>query len=361
MSRSSGRSRFISLLAIPEFGVVVALVVVSGIFQSFNKVFLTKDVLVSIISAVTFVAIIAVGQSILLISGQFDLSVGAVAGLSAVVSGKLMTSIGWNVPLAIIAGLVFGTMMGLINGLMVTRIGVPAFIQTLGMLFVAQGLTQLIGKGFPIYPLPSVVTGIGAADLFAGLGWSAAVLIVFTIAGDVLTRRMVIGRNLYVIGGNAEVARIVGIDYRKYQLAAFGLTGFLSAVSGLLLMATLTAATPTLGSGWELIVIAGTVVGGVSLFGGVGTVFGAVLGVLLIQVVQSGLITSGLNPNLQNVAVGTILVVAVTFDVMRRRLRLSPKSKNRKEVKGNELPIGINQVGQSAKEADPKRQLLAGG
>jgi ribose transport system permease protein len=261
---------------------------------------------------------------------------------------------GWNVPLSIVVGLLVGTMMGLINGLMVTRIGVPAFIQTLGMLFVAQGLTQLIGKGFPVYPLPTVVTNIGAADLFAGLGWSAVVLVVVTIAGDVLTRRMVIGRNLYVIGGNAEVARIVGIDFRKYQLAAFCLTGFLSAVSGLLLMATLTAATPTLGSGWELLVIAGTVVGGVSLFGGIGTVFGAVLGVLLIQVVQSGLITSGLDPNLQNVAVGTILVAAVTFDVARRRLRLSPNSKNRKEVDLSESPIGIDQTGRSSIEVNPR-------
>jgi ribose transport system permease protein len=354
MFRSGGRSKFISLLAIPEFGVVAALVVVSGIFQSFNKVFLTKDVLVSIISAVTFVAIIAVGQSILLISGQFDLSVGAVAGLSAVVSGKFMTSMGWNVPLSIVAGLLVGTLMGLINGLMVTRTGVPAFIQTLGMLFVAQGLTQLIGKGFPVYPLPAVVTNIGAADLLGGLGWSAVVLVIVTIAGDVLTRRMVIGRNLYVIGGNAEVARIVGIDFRKYQLAAFCLTGFLSAVSGLLLMATLTAATPTLGSGWELLVIAGTVVGGVSLFGGIGTVLGAVLGVLLIQVVQSGLITSGLDPNLQNVAVGTILVAAVTFDVARRRLRLSPNSKIRKEVDLSESLIGIDQTGRSSIEVNPK-------
>jgi ribose transport system permease protein len=354
MFRSGGRSKFISLLAIPEFGVVAALVVVSGIFQSFNKVFLTKDVLVSIISAVTFVAIIAVGQSILLISGQFDLSVGAVAGLSAVVSGKFMTSMGWNVPLSIVAGLLVGTLMGLINGLMVTRTGVPAFIQTLGMLFVAQGLTQLIGKGFPVYPLPAVVTNIGAADLLGGLGWSAVVLVIVTIAGDVLTRRMVIGRNLYVIGGNAEVARIVGIDFRKYQLAAFCLTGFLSAVSGLLLMATLTAATPTLGSGWELLVIAGTVVGGVSLFGGIGTVLGAVLGVLLIQVVQSGLITSGLDPNLQTVAVGTILVAAVTFDVARRRLRLSPNSKIRKEVDLSESLIGIDQTGRSSIEVNPK-------
>lgn len=333
------------LLVVPELGVIVALIIAAGVFQSFNSVFLSKDVIASIIQAVTFVAIIAVGQVFLLIAGVFDLSVGAVAGLAAVTSGKLMTSLGWSVPLALLGGVLLGCVLGAINGYMVTRGGVPAFIQTLGMLFVAQGLNQVVSGGTPIYPLPDVMTKIGESHFFFTLGWNALISAIICIAGDFTIRKTTIGRNLYVIGGNIEVAKIVGINVRRYQMRSFMLAGMLSAVSGELVMASLSSGSPSIGSGWELSVIAGTVVGGVSLFGGVGTVAGAILGVLLIQSVQSGLVTSGLSANLQNVAVGMILVAAVFFDVSRRKFRIStrnPESASGKSSNGDPQTIPGN-------------------
>ena len=309
------------LLAVPELGVVVALIICISIFQFINPVFLTGEVVGSIIQAVTFVSIIAVGQAFLLIGGNFDLSVGAVAGLTAVSSGKLMTSAGLPVWLALFLGLVLGALIGLINGLMVTKAGVPAFIQTLGMLFVAQGLIQVVSLGYPVYPLPDVITKIGETSFFFTLGWNALLWVVISIVGDFVIRKTAIGRNLYVIGGNSEVAKIVGINVARYQLWCFVLAGTLSSLAGMLVMASLSAGAPSIGTGWELTVIAGTVVGGVSLFGGIGTIAGAILGVLLIQCVQSGLITSGLSPNYQLIAVGTILVLAVFLDVTRRKYR----------------------------------------
>ena len=320
---------FYRLLAVPELGVIVALILCAAIFQSFNSVFLSFEVMGSVVQAVTFVSIIAVGQAFLLISGVFDLSVGAVAGLVAVSSGKLMTSMGWPVWAGILGGLALGAVIGAINGFMVTRAGVPAFIQTLGMLFVAQGLIQVVSKGYPVYPLPEVITTIGESTFFFGLGWNALIWVAVSIVGDFVIRKTSIGRNLYVIGGNPEVAKIVGINVQKYQMNCFILAGTLSGLAGMLVMATLSAGSPSIGGGWELTVIAGTVVGGVSLFGGVGTIAGAIMGVLLIQFVQSGLITSGLSPNFQLVAVGTILVLAVFLDVFRsgyrNRMRSSEK------------------------------------
>lgn len=320
-SKSKDESFFLRLLAIPELGVVIALATCIGIFQILNPVFLSGEVVGSIIQAVTFVSIIAVGQAFLLIGGNFDLSVGAVAGLTAVSSGKLMTSAGLPVWLSVLLGLGLGALLGTINGLMVTRAGVPAFIQTLGMLFVAQGLIQVVSLGYPVYPLPEVITKIGESSFFLTLGWNALLWVLISVAGDFVIRKTSIGRNLYVIGGNAEVAKIVGINVRKYQLWCFVLAGTLSALAGMLVMASLSAGAPSIGNGWELTVIAGTVVGGVSLFGGVGTIAGAILGVLLIQCVQSGLVTSGLSPNFQLIAVGTILVLAVFLDVTRRKYR----------------------------------------
>jgi ribose transport system permease protein len=319
------------LLAVPELGVVAALTISIFVFQTLNPVFLSGEVVGSIIQAVTFVSIIAVGQAFLLIGGNFDLSVGAVAGLTAVSTGKLMTSVGLPVWISILAGLFLGAILGAINGFMVTRANVPAFIQTLGMLFVAQGLIQVVSLGYPVYPLPEVMTTIGESSFFFSLGWNAVIWIAISIIGDFVIRRTAIGRNLYVIGGNSEVAKIVGINVRKYQFWCFILAGTLSALAGMLVMASLSAGAPSIGSGWELTVIAGTVVGGVSLFGGVGTIAGAILGVLLIQCVQSGLITSGLSPNYQLIAVGTILVLAVFLDVWRRNYRNSIKKTSSEE------------------------------
>jgi ribose transport system permease protein len=327
--KSNSEGFFYRLLAVPELGVIVALISCAAIFQTFNSVFLSSAVMGSIVQAVTFVSIIAVGQAFLLISGVFDLSVGAVAGLVAVSSGKLMTSMGWPVWAALLGGLALGAALGAINGFMVTRAGVPAFIQTLGMMFVAQGLIQVVSKGYPVYPLPELMTTIGESSFFFGLGWNALIWVAVCIVGDFVIRKTSIGRNLYVIGGNPEVAKIVGINVQKYQMNCFILAGTLSALSGILVMATLSAGAPSIGGGWELTVIAGTVVGGVSLFGGVGTIAGAVMGVLLIQFVQSGLVTSGLSPNFQLIAVGSILVLAVFLDVFRRgyrnRMRKSEK------------------------------------
>jgi ribose transport system permease protein len=334
---------FYRLLAVPELGVIVALISCAAIFQSFNSVFLSFEVMGSVVQAVTFVSIIAVGQAFLLISGVFDLSVGAVAGLVAVSSGKLMTSMGWPVWAALLGGLALGAALGAINGFMVTRAGVPAFIQTLGMMFVAQGLIQVVSKGYPVYPLPEVMTTIGESSFFFGLGWNALIWIAVCLVGDFVIRKTSIGRNLYVIGGNPEVAKIVGINVQRYQMNCFILAGALSALSGILVMATLSAGAPSIGGGWELTVIAGTVVGGVSLFGGVGTIAGAVLGVLLIQFVQSGLITSGLSPNFQLIAVGTILVLAVFLDVFRRGYR--NRMRNAEKV---EKPVFPLEKGESA-------------
>jgi len=323
---------FGKLLKLPEFGVVAALIVTAIIFQSFNSVFLSKAVFESIIQAVTFVSIIGIGQAILMIGGVFDLSVGGTAGLTAVVAAKMMTQWHWSVPLAFLGGILLGCFIGAINGLMVTRAGLPAFVQTLGMLFATQGLVQVVTGGNPVYPLPKVVTTIGDSNFIFNLGWNFVIWIFLALVGDFVMRKTTWGRNIYVIGGNPEVAKIVGINVRRYQLVSFIICGALAAVSGELVMCSLGAGDTSIGTGWELIVIAGTVVGGVSLFGGLGTVAGGILGVLLIQAVQSGLVTSGLNPNYQLIAVGIILVLAVWFDVYRRKYRISAKATPSKEA-----------------------------
>ncbi len=321
--RASGRSVLSGLLLVlagGEVGVLSALAILVIVFFVLNHAFLSAINIRAILDAVAFVGIIGVGQTVLLVAGEFDLSVGSVAGLCAAVSGWLMTTGRLPVDIAVLGGLAAGAGLGLVNGVIVVRFGIPAFIATLGMLFVAQGMTQVITNGYPIYPLPDSVGNVGAAQPLFGIGWAFVILLVFLVVGDLTLRRTTIGRNVYATGGNKEVARLVGIDTDRYKMVCFTLVGTLSALAGMLVMASLASATTSIGQGWELTVIAGVVVGGVSLFGGVGTVLAGFIGMLLLQVVQSGLVVVGVSANWQQISVGVIMVLAVGLDVVRRKV-----------------------------------------
>ena len=312
--------RLRGLLAGTEAGVVISLALLVALFVLLSPAFLSGANIRSMLGTMSFVGIVAVGQTLLLVAGEFDLSVGSVAGLSAVIAAWLMVKAGLPAGIGLVGGLACGAGLGLVNGVVVVRLGIPAFIATLGMLYAAQGFTQLITKGYPIYPLPRVVGEIGQATPILGLGWSVVVLVVLVAFSDLLLRRTTVGRNLYATGGNREIARLVGISTDRYKLICFALTGGLAALAGMFVMGNLASGSTSIGSGWELTVIAGVVVGGVSLFGGVGTVFAGFVGMLLLQVVQSGLVVAGVSPNWQTVAVGVIMVVAVGLDLFRRRL-----------------------------------------
>jgi ribose transport system permease protein len=322
MSRGgpTARDRLVRMLALGEVGVVTALVLLAAFFWLLEPAFLSARNIRAILSVVSFVGIIAIGQTILLVGGEFDLSVGSIAGLSAIAAARLMATFGVPVPLGILGGLLVGGLAGLVNGFVVVRLRIPAFIQTLGMLFIGQGLVQVITGGYPVYPLPDAVGDLGQADVLFGLGWSFVFFIVAAVLADLALRRTVVGRNMYATGGSREVARLVGIDTDLYKIGAFVLTGMLAATAGMFVMADLASGTTSIGSGWELTVIAGVVVGGVSLFGGAGTMAGGLTGMLLLQVVQSGLVVVGVSANWQQIAVGVIMVVSVGLDIVRRRL-----------------------------------------
>jgi ribose transport system permease protein len=319
MDRPSLRARAIRMIAIGEVGVIAALIILVALFYLIQPAFLSERNIRAILQVVSFVGIIAIGQTMLLVCGEFDLSVGSVAGLSAVVAAKLMTTFGWPVPLALIGGLATGGVIGFVNGLVVVKLRIPAFIQTLGMLFIGQGLIQVVTNGAPVYPLPDSVGAAGMQTIVFGLGWSFVFFVLAAIVADFVLRRTVLGRNMYATGGNPEVARLVGINTNFYKVGAFIAIGMLAAIAGMFVMADLSSGTTSIGSGWELTVIAGVVVGGVSLFGGAGTLAGGIVGILLLQVVSSGLVVVGVSSNWQQIAIGVIMVLAVGLDIARRR------------------------------------------
>jgi ribose transport system permease protein len=256
-----------------------------------------------------------------MIAGEIDLSVGSVAGLGAIVASWLMKDAHWPLAAGLLAGLGTGAVAGLINGLVAVRLGIPAFIATLGMLYIARGLNYLLCQGYPIYPLPGPLVAFGKAEPF-GVSWAFVFLVATVAIGDFCLRKTVFGRTVLATGGNAEVARIAGINTARVKIGCYMLTGTLAALGGMLVMAQLNVGQPEIGTGWELDVIASVVIGGVSLFGGVGTVTGTFLGLLIMQVVRNGLVVSGVSTHWQTVAVGVIMIAAVGADLLRRRAKM---------------------------------------
>lgn len=310
------------VLAVPEVGVFIPLVGFVLIFYALNPVFLSRDFVTTMLRTMSFTGIIALGQTLLMISGAFDLSVGTTAGLAAIVCSYAMARLNLPIPLAALAGLGTGALVGLVNSFSVLKLGVPPFIATLGMLYITKGITFLISKGYTIYPLPEAVEKFGTAEPF-GTSWSFIIFVVLAVIAHFVLSKTTYGRKLYVVGGNPEVARLAGISPALVQVSGFVLVGMAASVGGMLLMARIVTGNPTIGLGWEMNVIAGVVIGGVSLFGGSGSIPGAVIGLLIMQVVTSGLVVVGLDPYWQTVAVGLIMIAAVAIDVLRRKSKIA--------------------------------------
>lgn len=300
----------------PEVGLVLALLAAIAVFTVINGGFLSHANVESNLRTITFIGIVAIGQTLLLVSGEFDLSVGAVAALGAVGAALLMHHESWPVPLAVAGGVAIGLLVGLVNGLLTVKLRLPALIVTLGMLFAARGAAYVLSSGRQVYPLPH---GAGAlADSVAGLPVSVWIFLALALVAEVALRRSGFGRRVYATGGNAEASLLAGIRTDRIKIAAFVITGGLAALAGVLVMAQLGSGDPQIGTDWELSVIAAVVVGGVSLRGGVGTIAGALLGVLFLQVITSGLVVSGVEATLQPVVIGSVMIAALALDQLRQ-------------------------------------------
>jgi ribose transport system permease protein len=301
--------------SLPEFAALLAVLVVLVIFFSVQSdFFLRSSNLLNILTAISVTGIIAVPGTMLLISGQFDLSVGSGAAFCGVVLATVGTDRG--IVTGVLVALLAGLAVGAVNGALVSVVGVNALITTLGMLAVLRGLTQLLADGqtalFPGFTL------LGTSR-FLGIPVPVVIFAVIVAAGALIMRYTVYGRSLYAIGANPAAARLVGIRGRWSVFTGFVLSGVAVALAGLILTSQLSAASPVAATGLELSVVAAIVLGGASLSGGRGTVMGTVLGLVLIGVLNNGLTLLSVSSFWQDVARGSLLILAVSFDQIRQR------------------------------------------
>jgi fructose transport system permease protein len=306
----------------PVLGPLVGLVVLVAFFSIRSPVFLTTGNISQIFQQVMEVGTLAVGQTLIIITGGIDLSNGAIMVFGSVVMAKLAVT-GTPVPLAIAAGFGLTTGLGLINGLIVARVRLPPFIVTLGMLNVAYAATLLYTQGAAVDNLPSSLLGLGATFNIGQTTWSVGVpvmIAVVIITWYALTQTAW-GKHVYAVGNNIDAARLTGVNTWRLLLSVYVIAGVIYGIAALLILGRTTVGDPAGGQTDNLDSITAVVIGGTSLFGGRGGVIGTFIGALIVGVIRNGLTLIGVDALWQTFATGILVVVAVALDQATRRRR----------------------------------------
>ena len=296
--------------------IVVLLVIAYFSYRSLR--FATLDNASTILIAAAPFALIALGQTLVILTGGIDLSVGSVIAMAAMTSAAVAKGNPGQIWLAVIAAIVVGLLAGTINGIFVSMINVPPFIATLGMLTAGSGVAYAIGGGAPINGLPAGFGSIANTRVL-GLQIPVIVMIVGIIAFAVIMRRTTYGLRVYAVGGNRQAAEIAGVSSRQVLFSVYAISGVLAAISGVMLASRVISGPPNLGQGYELDAIAAVVIGGTSLMGGRGSIWGTALGLLLIQTLNNGLDILIVPAYWQDVIKGVLIVAAVAVDVWSTR------------------------------------------
>lgn len=278
--------------------------------------------IVNVLTQTTTTGLMAIGMTLVIIDRGIDLSVGGVAALSSAIGAICMTQ--YNLPwfVCVLIMLAVGAFIGLINGLSIAYLKMPAFICTMAMLKISQGLAHYILNGKTIFGLPEVHAVFGQGSLLS-IPVSVWMLLFFAVIGILLLRYFKFGRELYAMGGNPRAAWISGINVTKNRVIIYVISGVMSAVAALIITSRIMCAQVSIGDGSELDAIASAVIGGVSMAGGEGGIAGAVIGALVIVMINNGLNLMGVSPYIQTAIKGFVIFAAIAMDVIRRRKELA--------------------------------------
>ena len=305
-----------------NLGILVALVALCVVLSFATSAFLTSKNIMNVLQQISTNGMIAFGMTYVILLGGIDLSVGSVVALSGVMSMALMARSGWGLVPALLAGVLIGTVIGLIDGFFITKVNMPAFIVTLAMMNIARGFALITTSGKPIYVQDDRLLIIGNGKLLENVPLQAVyMLIIFALLFVVLNYTKY-GRHLYATGGNIEAARFSGINVNRVQLTAYIISGTVSGFAGVLTAARLYSALPSMGEGAEMNAIAGVVLGGTMMTGGSGTLGGTLIGALIIGVMNNGLNLMGVSSYWQDVAKGVIIILAIYMDIIRNKKKV---------------------------------------
>ena len=300
---------------VSKYGVLLALIAICAVMSFLSDVFFTYGNAINIIRQVAVYGMLAIGETLVILTGEIDLSIGSIVGVSGV-STALCLKAGMSIPVAILIGLCVGMFCGLINGVALTQGNVPSFIATLGMQGVARGFALILSGGYPVSTLGDRFRVIGKGEFFGVIPIPIVILLVSAVIMHFVLKRMSFGRNLFAIGGSRKAALYSGISVKKEIVKAFILSGLFAAMGGIMLAARLNSAETTAGAGYETIAIASVVIGGASLAGGKGSIVGTILGTIIIGVINNAMTLLSVQPYWQEVIQGAIIVLAVLINTV---------------------------------------------
>jgi len=301
-----------------QFLAFASLIVIFVFFSLASENFLNYNNVTAILFSTVVIGTLALGTTFVIITGGIDLSIGTGMALCAVISGVLVVNAGLPVALGVLGAVLFGGLLGFINGVNVAILKLPPFIATLGMMSVARGTALVFTEGRPISGFDDSFRALATGSIGFVPAPVVVMILVYAVAHMVLTRTT-FGRYVYAIGGNEEATRLSGVAVRFHKKLIYGTSGLISAVAAIVLTARLNSAQPIAGMMYELDAIAATVIGGTSLMGGEGTLAGTLVGALIMSVLRNGLNLLGVSSFLQQIVIGVVIVSAVLVDTMLKR------------------------------------------
>lgn len=301
-----------------ELAVLAAILILVLVFTILDKSYFNISNLIDIIELATINSLIAIGITFTIITGGIDLSVGSIFAIVIVTVGHLCVS-QVNPVLAIISGALLGIFMGIVNGVLITKMHLQPFIATLGTMSVYRGVAYVVTGGWPIIGIPNSYRYIFISN-FSEIPSSVIVMLIFAFITHIILKKLRIGNYLFAIGGNEEAAKLSGVNVNITKITAYAMCGLGSALAGMIMLANLGTAEPATGQGYELEAIAASAIGGASLSGGKGSIVGTLLGAILLASLKIGLIVIGVDTFYQFIVTGAIIVIAAYFETIQKKL-----------------------------------------
>ena len=303
---------------IKESGILLALIVLCVALSTTTSTFLTQYNIGVVIRQASFVAIVALGETLVLLIGGIDLSVGYIAGLCSILGCLLMTSTSIDPYLCTLIALFIGLILGTISGIFIAKMKLNPFIVTLAMGEVYAGVILVITKGYPVLGIPKKFTALGQG-MVGPVPIPVIIMLIITIILAYVLKNTPFGRNIYAIGGNQFASRLVGIPVEKVKVSVYAISGMLAALAGMLFASRVNAGQPTTGAAWLMPTITAAIIGGTSLSGGEGTILGTILGAVFMGILANGIVLLGISAYWERVIIGAVVLVAVIIDILRTR------------------------------------------
>lgn len=304
------------LIGLNELGVLIALVLLCIVINSINPLFFTVNNILNVLRQISTTAIIAVGMSYVIITGGIDLSVGSSMCIGAMLCASL-SNIGMNPWLALIVSLIAAGALGAVSAFTIVVLRITPFIATMAMMYVIRGLAYLMSEGMPI-PFNTTLNFLGG-KLYNKIPIPAIIMVIILIIGHIILTKTVYGRNLFAVGGNERAARLSGIQVEKIKFSVYIIIAILSALAGIISAANTSSAASNMGTGKEMDAIAAAVIGGCSLAGGKGSIFGVIIGAAILGVIRNGFVLLVIPSSWQSITIGGVLVIACALDLIQSK------------------------------------------